>query len=403
MMSIGAVGAIFLSSIYPHLFYIIVILMIISIALFLFFFKDKRSKILFTKIVKSRIFASLQHRIEGSVESFYEDLPKFKDAILPFGISIFGWFLKYSMFFLIAKMFLIEIPYVYFIMVMAVADVIASIPISIYGLGTREVALITMFNVWGIEKEPIVSLSLFWFVIVWLTPSLIGAVITFFETKNFDNKFVLTDNTVKKFESYMRRYPKFYQGLAEIVKKNISKKIKKPIIVDIGVGPGILTAEVKKKVPEAKIFGVDPSDKMLKAANKNVNSKDFQAMLGTSEKIPLQSNFADVVLSRFSLTYWKKPVDSFLEIKRVLKPGGRLVLEALNKDYPKLRLFITKIHMNFKLAGDDLIKYHVDAYKTAYRIQDVERILKKSGFKITFKDSVEKDWKFTIVAEKLKN
>jgi ubiquinone/menaquinone biosynthesis C-methylase UbiE len=201
----------------------------------------------------------------------------------------------------------------------------------------------------------------------------------------------------------MRKYPKFYQGLAQIVKKNISKKIKNPIIVDIGVGPGILTAEVKKKVPEAKIFGVDPSEKMLKAANKNVNSKDFQAMLGTSEKIPLQSNFADVVLSRFSLTYWKKPVDSFIEIKRVLKPGGRLVLEALNKDYSKLRLFITKIHMNFKLAGDDLIKYHVDAYKTAYRIQDVERILKKNGFKITFKDSVEKDWKFTIVAEKLKN
>lgn len=402
MMSIGSIGAIFLSSIYPNLFYVIVSLTVLVIALFMFFFKDKRSKILFTKIVKSRIFASLQHRIEGNVESFYEDLPKFKDAILPFGISVFGWFLKYSMLFLIAKMFLVEIPYVYFIMVMAVADVIASIPISIYGLGTREAALITMFNVWGIEKETIVSFSLFWFVVVWLTPSLIGTVITFFETKSFDNKFVLTDNTVKRFESYMRKYPKFYQGLAETVKKNIPKKTKKPIIVDIGVGPGILTAEVKKQVPDAKIVGVDLSEKMLKAANANVNSNDFQTMIATAEKIPLKNDFADLVVSRFSLTYWEKPVESFLEIKRVLKPGGKLVLEALNKDYPKSRLLFTKIHMNLKLAGDDLIKYHVDAYKTAYRIQDVERLLKKNGFKITFKDSKEKDWKYTIIAEKLK-
>ena len=46
MLSVGAIGAIYLSSIYPSLFYIIILVMIIVISLFLFVFKEKRSKIL---------------------------------------------------------------------------------------------------------------------------------------------------------------------------------------------------------------------------------------------------------------------------------------------------------------------------------------------------------------------
>ena len=89
---------------------------------------------------------------------------------------------------------------------MAVSDVIASTPISIYGIGTREVSLITMFKIWNIEIENIVSFSLFLFVILWLSPSMIGAVVTFFETKK-SNKFVLNEKNIKSFENYMKKFP----------------------------------------------------------------------------------------------------------------------------------------------------------------------------------------------------
>ncbi len=399
MLLMGAIGAIYLSSIYPYLFYIIIGVTIIVISLFLFFFKDNRSRILFTKIVQSRIFTTVKDRIEGSITSFYEDLPKFKDVLLPFGISVFGWGVKYVMLFFIAKLFFIEVPFIYFIMIMAVSDVIASIPISIYGLGTREVALISMFNILNVEGEKIVSLSLFWFVIIWLTPSIIGSVVTFFETKKLD-KFVLTEKTIKKFETYTKKYPEFYRELASIIKKNIPKTIDKPVIVDLGVGPGLLSLEVNKQIPNAKIIGIDSSEKMLKIANKNVKKDGFHTTLATSEKLPLDNDSVDIIVSRFTLTYWKKPRESFFEIHRVLKPGGKIVIEALNRDFSKFRLFLIKIHMFFKSAGLDVIRYHVEAYRTAYKIQHVESFLKKAGFKITFKDSKEKDWKYTIVAEK---
>lgn len=402
LLTIGAIGAIYLSSIFNYLFFLIIIIIIVVTSLFLFFFKDKRSRVLFVKIIQSIIFSTIKDKIEKSLTSFYEDIPKLKDIVLPFSISIFGWILKYIMLFFIAKMFFIEIPFFTFILIMAVAEIIASVPISIYGLGTREATLITIFKIWGIESENIVSFSLFLFVLIWLSPSVIGAVVTFFETKKLD-KFALDEKTIKNFESYMKKYLELYRYTAEIVKRNISKKVSNPIIIDIGAGPGLLSLEIAKKIPKAQVIAIDPSEDMLELANKNVKNEKFKTMRGSSDNISLENNFADIVVSRFSLTYWKNPNNSFIEIHRVLKPGGKFVLEALNKDFPKYKLFLIKIHMFFKSAGSDVIRYHIESYKTAYKIQNVEIFLKKTGYKITYKEFDKDKWKYLIVAEKKYN
>ena len=399
LLILGAIGAIYLSSIFSYLFFIILLIIILVITLFLFFFKANRSRVLFIKIIQSRIFSTIKDKIEKSLTSFYEDLPKLKETFLPSIISIFGWILKYIMLFFVAKLFFIEIPFFTFIMIMAVAEVISSLPISIYGLGTREATLITIFKVWGIESENIVSFSLFLFVIIWLSPSIIGAVVTFFETKKID-EFVLNEKTIKNFEHYMKKYPGLYRYLADIVKKNISKKVSNPVIIDLGAGPGLLSLELFKQIPKAQIIAVDPSDIMLKFANDNIKKEGFKTINGTSENIDLKNNYADIIVSRFSLTYWKNPTKSFNEIHRVLKPGGKFVFEALNRDFPKTKLFLIKLQMFFKSAGSDVIRYHIEAYKTAYRYKDVEMFLKKTGYKITYKEYSKKDWKYLIVAEK---
>jgi uncharacterized protein (TIRG00374 family) len=399
ILTVGAIGAIYLSSIFPYLFYIIIIAMIVQIAVFLFFFKDERSRVLFRKIVQSRIFSTIKDRIEGSIETFFEDIPKFKDVLLPYGISLSGWFLKYAMLFFVAKLFFIEVPMITFIMIMAVADVLACLPISIYGLGTREAVLITIFEFWGIPRENIVSFSLFWFILIWLTPSIIGAFVTVSETKK-SGKFELTDKTINRFVSYLQKYPEFYAHTSEIIKKNIPKKVDKPVIIDLGAGPGLLSSAVGKIIPNAQIIAVDPLKKMIEFAKEEVKFKDFKTLIGSSDNIPVADDFADIVVSRFNLTYWEKPRESFEEIDRVLKPGGKVIIEALNKDLSGFKLFLIKINMFLKLASSDVIKYHADAYKTAYRLKDVEGFLKKIGYKITYKEIDEKEWKFIIIAKK---
>ena len=214
---------------------------------------------------------------------------------------------------------------------------------------------------------------------------------------------LINKETAQKFAAYMKKYPVLYKQLASIVKENTLPSVRKPLIVDVGVGPGLLLKELQKKFPKAKIIGVDPSKNMLILAKLNVGNSHvtlFEPLLATAEYIPLQNESVDIVVSRFSLTYWKNPIESFNEIHRVLKQSGKIVFEVLNKDFPGWKLFVIKIRMLFNSASSNIIRYHIDAYETAYTIDSFRNILKKTGFEVESAEGTKKGWQFIVVAKK---
>jgi len=213
----------------------------------------------------------------------------------------------------------------------------------------------------------------------------------------------IDDVTAEKFAIYMEKYPELYQNLAKIVRQSTPHKIDRPVVVDLGVGPGLLSLEIQRVIPEVSIMGLDPSIKMLKLARKRAFKADFkrfEVVLSVAENIPLESDSVDILISRFSLPYWKHPKDGFSEIFRVLKPDGKLILEALNADFPRWKLFLIKLHMLSNSAGQEVIRYHADAYESAYTMIQVEQLLTDSRFRTLKKEGNKKDWKFVIIAEK---
>ncbi len=196
----------------------------------------------------------------------------------------------------------------------------------------------------------------------------------------------------------MKKYPELYRHLACVVKRYAPKI--KPIIVDLGVGPGLLSQELHTQIPDAKIIGVDPNKKMLNLAQQNACFDTFKAKFGSSENIPVDDGSADIIVSRFSLTYWKDHKKSFSEMFRVLKKDGCVILEVINKDFPIWRLFLIKVHMLFNKAGADVTKYHVDVYKDAYTIDQVEQFFTDAKFIIVEKEGNRKEWKFLVVGKK---
>jgi ubiquinone/menaquinone biosynthesis C-methylase UbiE len=212
---------------------------------------------------------------------------------------------------------------------------------------------------------------------------------------------LVDDKTAEEFTAYMKKFTDLYIYLSEIIKNHTTAS--HPYILDLGCGPGLLSIEILKQIPEAIVIGVDPLIKMLSLARDNRDKSSvqiFEPVLGISEKIPLKDKSIDTVVSRFSLPYWKQPNDSFLEIHRVLKPNGKIIFEALNRDFPKWKLFCIRIGMLLNRAGRDVTKYHVDAYELAQAQEEVETFLKKTGFVILEKEGKKNEWKFIIVAQK---
>jgi uncharacterized protein (TIRG00374 family) len=183
LLIIGLFSSIILLNISSDLliiFITIIIVLILILSIFLIFMKKDFSKKILIRILNFRIINKFidNTKIKKNVDLFYEDLPNLNFLKTPFLLSILGWFLQFFELFLISKLFEINIPFLYFFAIISIANIVASIPITIYGLGTREIILISLFSIFNIIPEKIVSLSLFWFVIAWIIPSLFGGFIS---------------------------------------------------------------------------------------------------------------------------------------------------------------------------------------------------------------------------------
>jgi len=219
-----------------------------------------------------------------------------------------------------------------------------------------------------------------------------------------DNKLKITDDIANEFIKYMSKYSNLYEELAQTIYKELTENIDNPIILDLGSGPGLINNEIKKILNKSIILSLDASPEMLKKAHKSRNKafeQKINGILSISENIPIKANTIDILVSRFSLSYWNKPEKAFSEIHRIIKPNGKIILEVLNKKFPKWKLFLIKIHMSLKFAGKEVIKYHIDAYKNAYHFDKIKSLLESNGFKIIKKEFKEKDWKIKIIALKI--
>ncbi len=188
LLCIGFCGGIYLTITFPQLYaflvFIIILSCVVSILVYLFFIKKHTIQHIFDFLMRSSFLNPYREKLNGSIEQFYKDIPQVRDITFPLILSVVGWLVRFFIFFFIAQLFSIQISILFFIAIIAVADIVATFPLSIYGLGTREVTLIGLFSLFKIPTENVISFSLFVFVVSWLIPSLVGLVITLFEGKN---------------------------------------------------------------------------------------------------------------------------------------------------------------------------------------------------------------------------
>ena len=109
-------------------------------------------------------------------------------------------------------------------------------------------------------------------------------------------------------------------------------------VLDVGVGPGFLAAEMAAEVgPDGRVCGIDTSAAMLDVAarrNPGAQAATLELELGGVERIPYAEESFDVVVTTQVLEYVPDIPGALAEMRRVLKPGGRLLV--LDTDWDSL-------------------------------------------------------------------
>ena len=97
-------------------------------------------------------------------------------------------------------------------------------------------------------------------------------------------------------------------------------------VLEIGIGSG-LNIPFYDSSKVSHLWGLDPSPDMWSIALQNAaeHHLDAEYLQSEAESIPLDDNVADTVVMTYTLCTIPEPETALTEIRRVLKPGGRLL------------------------------------------------------------------------------
>lgn len=100
-------------------------------------------------------------------------------------------------------------------------------------------------------------------------------------------------------------------------------------MLDVGCGTGALLAAGSDLMDEAgSVIGVDISAAMVRLARQHLADRGLPGLvaLADAQGLPFPGGTFDVVASNFALTYFPDPTAALTELRRVLRPGGRVAL-----------------------------------------------------------------------------
>jgi demethylmenaquinone methyltransferase/2-methoxy-6-polyprenyl-1,4-benzoquinol methylase len=160
-------------------------------------------------------------------------------------------------------------------------------------------------------------------------------------------------------------------------------------VLDVAGGTGLLAAEACRIVGGAgQVTALDISWGMLQAARA---VRGLALVQGTAERLPLRDGRFDFVTMGYGLRHLALLETAFAEFRRVLRPGGRLLLLEIGRPDSRLglalaRLYLGRIVPSLSRAvgrsgkADLLMRYYWDTVENCVSKAAILDVLGKARF-----------------------
>lgn len=172
------------------------------------------------------------------------------------------------------------------------------------------------------------------------------------------------------------------------------RELQPKLVLDVATGTGDFAIQALSLNPE-KVTGVDISEGMLDVGRKKMVERGLASRIelvtGDSENLQFEENKFDAVTVGFGVRNFENLEKGLAEIRRVLRPGGKLVVLEFSRPrrFPMRQLYNFYFKLILPKIGSVISKdksaytYLPESVEAFPDGTDFENVLKKVGFKKT--------------------
>ena len=143
-------------------------------------------------------------------------------------------------------------------------------------------------------------------------------------------------------------------------------------LADVGCGNGAFAIAAAQRHPDCEVWAFDALDSAVAVCReRGAQFPNFRAVAAWAASLPLPTAGVDCVLFRSVLHHIAEPQVVYCELARLLKPGGRLVLQSPCNGW----------EASFGQVFSDLMMLGDDSHRRFYHLpQDIVTGLRQAGF-----------------------
>lgn len=176
------------------------------------------------------------------------------------------------------------------------------------------------------------------------------------------------------FNVYYLEYDLWYEKnkavyLSEL--QAIKPHLKEGLSLEVGVGTGRFAKPLRID------FGLDLAFNMLKLAKQ----REVRVVKGDAERLPFRDGIFDLVLMVVTICFLKNPVKALMEIYRVLKNDGKIVVSFIDRESFLGKFYLSKRkesrfykEANFYSVSEVLELLEISSFGSFYITQTIFRL-----------------------------